>query len=84
MKAELQEKIKNRKCIPAFKGVKFVRAIVKNGKTITVHQHINSETLTDEKAIELLKSGALTKEDFKSLPEIEEDKKAGRPKKEDK
>lgn len=86
MKAELLEKVKARTCVPNWKGQKFVRAILKNGKMITIHQHIDSEMLTDEKANELLKSGALTKDDFKQLPEGQEKevKKAGRPKKEDK
>lgn len=69
MKAQLLEKVKARTCVPNWEGVKFVKAIVKNGKMITIHQHINPDVLTDEKAIELLKSGALTDADFSKLPD---------------
>jgi len=67
LKINGMEKV-NRKNIPSFQGVKFVNSIVKDGKTITMHQHISSNNLTDKKAIELLTSGALKESDFKVLP----------------
>lgn len=68
MKAKLLEQIKTRKCIPAFSGKKYIPSIMKGGKLVTVHQHINSDLLTDELALELLASGALNERDFKILP----------------
>jgi hypothetical protein len=41
----------------------------KAGKLVAGHLHIHSEYLTDEKAVEYLKIGALKEKDFAVLPE---------------
>jgi hypothetical protein len=83
MKKDILEKVAKRTLIPSWNGIKYVPSVMKSGKLVTIHQHINSKFLTDEKAIELLKSGALKESDFAKLPEMEEKKKPGRKKKED-
>lgn len=45
--------------VPNWNGIKYSRIL--NG-------HISSENLTDERALELLKNGALKNKDFKKLP----------------
>jgi hypothetical protein len=54
--------------VPNFTGLKYIPTIVVDGKMVTIHQHISPEHLTDAKATELLKSGALKESDFKVLP----------------
>lgn len=69
MKAEIAEKIKNRTLIPGWNGLRYIPGIVKNGKYLSLHAHIHSDTLTDEQAVKYLNSGALKESDFKKLPE---------------
>lgn len=61
--AEKLEAAKTRTCIPAFEGLRFVMHPT-NG-----HYHINSEFLTDEQAMELLKLDVLKEDQFKKLPD---------------
>jgi hypothetical protein len=75
MKAELLEKIKNRKCVPAWSGIKYIPGVMKAGKWVIMHAHIDSATLTDEQAKKYLNAGALKKTDFAKLPESEKPKK---------
>lgn len=68
MRAELKKEIENRICVPAFSGRKEI--YTKKG-IIT----INAEHLTDVKALELLKSKILTKDDFKTMPKVKNETK---------
>lgn len=67
LKIDGMEKL-NRINIPSFTGKKYISSIVKDGKTIIMHQHVHSDNLSDELATKLLKSGALMESDFKVLP----------------
>jgi hypothetical protein len=59
MKAELQEKIIARTCVPAWAGRMY---------STKVFEFLIPALMYDEKAIELLKCGALKESDFKVLP----------------
>jgi hypothetical protein len=59
MKAELQEKINARTCVPAWAGRMY---------STKVFEFLIPSLMHDEKAIELLKLGALKESDFKVLP----------------
>lgn len=59
MKAELQEKINVRTCVPAWAGRMY---------STKVFEFLIPALMYDEKAIELLKCGALRESDFKVLP----------------
>jgi len=69
MKADLLKKIESRTCVPSFKGRMYIPSVMKDGKLIPLCEHIASEYLTDEKAIQLLKIGALKESNFLKLPE---------------
>lgn len=70
MKADLKEKIKNRKLVPNFNGRKHIPGkFDDDGNFIGGHIYIDSENLTDERALELLEGKWLTKADFKVLPQ---------------
>jgi hypothetical protein len=60
MKAELAEAIKNRTCVPGWKGRMYSTVVMTN---------IFPQFLTDEKAIEYLNNGALKESHFEVLPE---------------
>lgn len=53
----------------AFVGLRFIPGIMKNGKMVIIHRHIDPKYLSDNEAIELLISGALKESDFEILPE---------------
>ena len=64
-------KIKQRTCIPSWKGIRYYTALC---------THINSDSLHDEDAIKYLLSGILKESDFVKLPEgYTEPKKAVKP-----
>lgn len=58
-RAALTEKIKNRTCVPGWVGRRYVTRIA---------EFLIPEFMHDEKAIEMLKIGALKESDFKVLP----------------
>lgn len=66
------EKILNRKCLPAFDGLKYIPGVFKDGKLVAGHLHIYGASLSDEQARELLKVGALKESDFITLPPVSE------------
>ena len=51
-----------------FKGIMYIPSIKQANKVVLAHKHIKAETLTDEDAIILLKSGHLKESDFEILP----------------
>lgn len=59
MKAKLLEEVKNRTCVPAFTGLRFICG---------ANLHIRPEYLSDKLAIEYLEKRYLKKEDFTVLP----------------
>lgn len=64
LKMALQiEAVKTRTCKPAFTGLRLITH-PKNG-----HYHINSETLTDEQAMEFLRLDILKEDQFAKLPD---------------
>lgn len=67
MAKNTEEKLE-RTCVPAWKGIKYVGQVTKEGKIVFAHGHINPETLTDKEAKRLLDLGVLKKTDFKVLP----------------
>lgn len=70
-----KEKIE-RTCIPAWNGRMYIPGVFNTkGELVAGHLHIMSEILTDEKAKELLKIGALKKKDFLRLPGEKTEKK---------
>jgi hypothetical protein len=70
MKAEMKDEIKNRVLVPNFNGRKHIPGKFNiKGDFIGGHIYIDSATLTDKKALELLKDQWLTEDDFKVLPE---------------
>lgn len=54
------EKIKSRTLVPRWKGIMYLRSIA---------SHLNSELITDERAIELLEAGLIEEKMFDKLPE---------------
>ena len=60
MKAELAEKVKNRTCVPAWNGLKYIRKAC---------AHFSDATIHDEQAIDAIKKGYLLESDFEVLPE---------------
>jgi len=65
MKAETKQKIKERTLVPNWNGKKYLR-----GGAI-----IDSNTITDEQAFNLLDKEVLDKKDFKTLPKKKVEKK---------
>jgi hypothetical protein len=59
-KIELQEKIKNRTCIPKWNGLLWIPSVA---------EHFSSENITDEKATENLIDGHLRESHFEKLPD---------------
>ncbi|HON19723.1 MAG TPA: hypothetical protein PLW70_00100 [Bacteroidales bacterium] len=57
--ATINQEAKERTCVPAFKGVKYISRAAK---------YFNADTLSDRDAIFLLKHKCLTEEDFIKLP----------------
>lgn len=70
-KAVSADEAKNRTCVPAWKGLKF---IFKRAR------HYNNALITDEQAVELLNEGLLSESDFKKLPEGYKAKGPSQPK----
>lgn len=66
--AQKKEETTERTCVPAWKGIKYVGQVKKEGKIVFAHGHINPDTLTDKEAKRLLDLGVLKKTDFKVLP----------------
>lgn len=55
------QKIKDRTCIPAWNGLKYIPAVAR---------HFNSDLITDEEATDCLIDGKLRESHFKKLPDI--------------
>lgn len=66
---KMKKKELERICIPAWDGRMYIPGVFnKKGELVAGHLHIMSEVLTDERAKELLKIGALKEKDFLRLP----------------
>lgn len=52
----------------AFVGLRFIPGVMKAGKMVIIHKHIDPKYLSDKEAIELLTFGALKESDFEILP----------------
>lgn len=68
-KAKKAEKVISRTCKPKFNGLRYIPSIMKGGKLIAVHKHIDSGNISDQEALDLLDAGILKESDFEVLPE---------------